>query len=184
VPSAEVERSVDNEIVSADSHINEPPDLWTKAAPAGLADRVPRVVEIPQGDAWIVAPGAAVRPVGTSAVAGTKPEDYMKEPVTYKKMRPGSFDPAARLEDMTIDSVQAEVLYPGIARGLGRFADAESRLFCAQVYNDWIAEFQRAEPSRLVGLAVLPPLDDGDNAVRELERAHSLGLKGALLSLV
>ena len=30
-------------IISADSHVNPPKDLWTRDAPSGLADRVPRV---------------------------------------------------------------------------------------------------------------------------------------------
>jgi predicted TIM-barrel fold metal-dependent hydrolase len=175
---------VPRSIVSADSHINEPPELWTKAAPAHLADRVPHVVETDKGDAWVVHPEGEARPVSTSAVAGLKPEDYMKEPVTYKRMRPGSFDPTARLEDMNIDSVSAEVLYPGIGRLLSRVIDEDTRLFCAEAYNNWIAEFQSVSPERLIGLALLPPLDDGQNARQELERAHSLGLRGALLSYV
>src|SRR5256884_2369263 len=170
--------------VSSDSHINEPPDLWTSRAPAGLKEAVPHVVEISAGDAWILDPELAARPVGTSAVAGTKPEDYLKEPVTYKAMRPGSFDPVARVEDMDIDGVDAEVLYPGIARALDVIPGEEVRRVCAQAYNDWIAEFQAHDPSRLVGLAILPPIDDGEGrfAAEELERAHSLGLKGAWLA--
>jgi predicted TIM-barrel fold metal-dependent hydrolase len=169
-------------LISSDSHINEPPDLWTKAAPGAFRDRVPRVVSVDAGDAWVVSPDARPRAVGTSAVAGVKPEDYFKKPVTYKEMRPGSYDPVARIEDMEIDHLDAEVLYPGIGRGIDQFADAETRLFCAQVYNDWIAEFQAADPARLVGLAILPPLDDGPNARKELERVVSLGLRGAFLA--
>jgi predicted TIM-barrel fold metal-dependent hydrolase len=170
-------------LVSSDSHINEPPDLWTKAAPASKSELVPKVVSLASGDdAWILGPDAGPRMLATSAAAGTKPEDYMKEPVTYREMRPGSFDPHARLEDMDIDSIDAEVLYPGIGRALHSFHDADTRLFCAQVYNDWIAEFQAADPARFVGLAVLPPIDDGDHARQELERVADLGIKGAMLT--
>ena len=43
-----------------------------------------------------MAPGAEPRFVSTSAVAGRKKEEYLKEPVTYANMCKGSFDPAAR----------------------------------------------------------------------------------------
>jgi uncharacterized protein len=170
-------------LISADSHINEPPDLWSKGAPAELSDLVPVVVAVEQGDAWVTSPESRPRPVGTSAAAGVKREEYLKKPVTYKAMRPGSFDPVARLEDMDIDGIEAEVLYPGIGRALDTFHNPEVRAWCASAYNDWIAEFQSAAPQRLVGLAILPPLDDGDGAERELRRAHGMGLRGAWLAL-
>jgi predicted TIM-barrel fold metal-dependent hydrolase len=175
---------MDYRLVSADGHINEPPDLWTKRAPASLADLVPKVVRTDDGgDAWVLAPNLPPRMMGTSAAAGRRPEEYQVR-ATYKEMRPGSFDPKARLEDMDIDHVDAEVLYPGQCRALDMFASAEVRLFCAQTYNDWIAEFQSACPERLIGVAVLPPVDDGDDAAaRELERAHELGLRAAFLAV-
>jgi predicted TIM-barrel fold metal-dependent hydrolase len=173
---------VDYQLISSDSHINEPPDLWTRNAPSHLRDLVPHVVEVQQGDAWVVGPGATPRAVSTSAAAGIKPEDYMKKSVTYAGMRPGSFEPRARLGDMDMDHVDAEVLYPGIARGLDTFHDAEVRRYCARAYNDWLAEFQSTNPQRLIGLAILPPIDDDENAAEELRRAASLGLRGAFLA--
>jgi predicted TIM-barrel fold metal-dependent hydrolase len=173
---------VEYKLVSSDSHINEPPDLWTRSAPSHLRNLVPHVVEVEQGDAWVVAPGMGPRPVSTSAAAGVKPEDYMKKAVTYAGMRPGSFEPQARLGDMDMDGVDAEVLYPGIARALDTFHDAEVRAYCARAYNDWLAEFQSVDPQRIVALAILPPIDDGENAAEELRRAATLGIRGAFIS--
>jgi predicted TIM-barrel fold metal-dependent hydrolase len=172
-------------LISSDGHVNEPPDLWTSRAPAKLKDRVPKVISTEHGDAWIMSPQMKPRPVSTSAAAGVKPEDYMKKPVTYKEMRPGSFDAKARVADMDIDKVQAEVLYPGIARALDQFDDPEVRLFCANSYNDWLADFQSYNPKRLVSLAILPQIDDNDgkNTLEALKHAKSLGMKGAFLAL-
>ena len=39
-------------LISADSHVNEPPDLWTKRVPQALRDRAPRIERFEQGDAW------------------------------------------------------------------------------------------------------------------------------------
>ena len=41
-------------IISADSHVNPPKDLWTRDAPAKLKDRAPRVESTDMGDFWIV----------------------------------------------------------------------------------------------------------------------------------
>ena len=44
----------DFKIISADSHINEPPDLWTSRVPAKFKDRAPRMEHFPQGDGWVL----------------------------------------------------------------------------------------------------------------------------------
>ena len=62
-------------IISADSHINEPPDLFTKNVPKHLQALAPKVVRLEKGDAWIMAPGAEPRFVSSSAVAGRKKEE-------------------------------------------------------------------------------------------------------------
>lgn len=169
-------------IVSSDSHINEPPELWTAHATGELEETAPHVVSTDEGDAWVLQPGTAPRAVSSSAYAGLGWKAIAAGTVTYKAMRPGSFDPKARLEDMDIDGVAAEVLYPGVARYLSQFADEVTRARCASIYNDWMADFQAAAPERYVGLAVIPPLEDGDACSAELRRASSLGLRGAFLA--
>ncbi len=170
-------------IVSADSHINEPPELFNEV-PASLRSLAPQLVHTDKGDAWIMAPGAAPRFVSTSAVAGRKKEEYLARPVTYETMRKGSFMPGPHVEDMDIDNIDAGVLYPGIMRYLERCADGPVRLACAHTYNEWMAGFQKHDPKRLVGIATLPQLDDdmGKTTIEALERAAKLGLRGAFLS--
>src|SRR5207247_1755702 len=128
------------------------------------------------GDAWVLYPGASPKPIATSATAGRTPEQFTFEntPVTYENMRPGSFDPAARIADMDIDGVEVEVLYPGIMRGLAALATRELRVACARAYNDWMVEFCSYNPKRLIGLPILPPLEDVDEAIEEMGRAKKL----------
>ncbi len=170
-------------IVSADSHINEPPELFTNL-PASIRGLAPKVISLEKGDAWVMAPGAEPRLVSTSAVAGRKKEDYLSKPVTYKTMRPGSFDPAERIKDMDMDQIDAEILYPGIMRYLERCANVDVRLACSKTYNEWIADFCKHDPKRLVGIGVLPLLDDdgGRAAVEALKDAKRLGLRTAFLT--
>ena len=162
-------------IISADSHVNPPKDLWTSRAPAALRERAPRVESTPQGDFWIV-DTRITNAFGLDAAAGRKPEEFKPSGLTYKDMRPGSYDPVARLADMDQDGVDAEVLYFG--GPVTQYAtDPELRRFVVQTYNDWMLELSKAAPSRLVGLAHVP-LIDIDEACAELRRVARMGLKG------
>ena len=170
-------------IVSADSHINEPPDLF-KNLPGSLKDLAPRVESFPKGDAWIMKPGAEPRFVSTSAVIGRKKEEYLSKPVTYADMAKGSFLPEPRLKDMDTDHIDAEVLYPGIMRYTERIANPEVRMASCQVYNEWIADFAKYNPKRLAAIGVVPMLDDndGENSLKCLKEAQKLGLPSVFLS--
>ncbi|HJQ84256.1 MAG TPA: amidohydrolase family protein [Candidatus Binatia bacterium] len=162
-------------IISADSHVNPPKDLWTKAAPAALRDRAPHVESTPQGDFWIV-DAKISGAIGLDASAGRKPEEFKPHGLTYKDMRPGSYDPKARLEDMDTDGVDAEVLYFG-GPVTQLATDNTLRMFVVRTYNDWMAELSTAAPGRLIGLAHIPLLDL-DEAVAELRRVAKLGIRG------
>jgi len=162
-------------IISADSHVNPRKDLWTRSAPQKLKERVPRVENTPDGDFWIV-DSQITGGVGLDASAGLKPEQFKPFGLTYKDMRPGSYDPQARLEDMDADGVDAEVLYFG--GPVTQYPkDAELRTFIAQAYNDWMVELSAAAPNRLIGLGHVP-LVDVEEAIAELTRIAKLGLKG------
>src|SRR5579885_2557899 len=162
-------------IISADSHVNPPKDLWTRRALQALKDRVPRVESTPAGDFWIV-DSEVSGAIGLDASAGRKPEDFKAMGLTYKDMRPGSYDPKARLEDMDLDGVDAEVLYFG--GPVTQYPkDAALRQFIVRTYNDWMKELSDAAPRRLIGLAHVP-LVDLDEGLAELERVAKMGLKG------
>ncbi len=162
-------------IVSADSHVNPPKDLWLRDVPSSLKDRAPRVESTPMGDFWIV-DSEISGAIGLDSSAGRKPEEFKPHGLTYKDMRPGSYDHTARLADMDIDGVDAEVLYFG-GPVTQYAADAELRRFVVQRYNDWMLELSNAAPSRLIGLAHVPLLDIAEG-MRELTRIAKMGLKG------
>ena len=44
----------DLKVIDVDAHITEPNDLWTKRAPAGYEDRVPRVVTVDGAPTWSI----------------------------------------------------------------------------------------------------------------------------------
>ena len=77
---------MDSKYISADSHVNEPPDLWTKNVPDELARLGPDDGGVEAGDAWVVAPNAAPRPISFSASAGAKPEEITSSRITYSSI--------------------------------------------------------------------------------------------------
>src|SRR2546422_10249130 len=152
-------------LISADSHVNPPPDLWLRDAPARLKDRVPRVESTPEGDVWVVDQKAS--PVqGLTFMGGRDYKDYPPR-VAYKEMRPGSWDPQARLADMDQDGIWADILYGG---GPSRFDEPELRAFCTQRYNDWLFELERASGGGPLGLPH-PPVDRGGAGTRRPARS-------------
>ena len=56
-------REIDYPIIDADSHVQEPPDLWQSRAPAKLKQRAPRVEKTEHGDIWLFDEGKARQPI-------------------------------------------------------------------------------------------------------------------------
>jgi predicted TIM-barrel fold metal-dependent hydrolase len=117
--------------------------------------------------------------------ASRLPVEFRDRAPSYDHMkgrapRPGANNPAARLEEMAVDGVSCEILYP--TYGLEQFgiADPAVQEACFRVYNDWLIEFCRYAPKQLLGLACISTFDIRA-AVRELERCKNAGLRGALI---
>lgn len=173
------------ELISADSHVLEPPDLWTTYLPRKFHDKAPRVV--PDGDggeAWQFEPGGPLAPIGIYASAGRHGEDVRWTGVTFGEANRGNFDGDARIAEMDADGVDAEVLY-GSARMMSHFyADPDPAFHLAgvQAFNDFLADaFVRKHPDRLIGLTVMPALGV-DACIAEMERGLRLGLRGVWLN--
>ena len=169
-------------LISADSHVNEPPDLWQTRVAAKFRDRAPRIARLPEGDAWILEGVADPVNFGWNACAGLEPEE-MKGWTRFEAIRAGGYDPAARLLEMDKDRVDAEVLYPTprLSQAIVANRDVELHVALVRAYNDWISDFASHAPERLAGLALLPNVGTAV-AVEELERVvERPGLRGVLI---
>ncbi len=167
-------------VVSADSHMMEPPDLWTLALEKKYGDRTPQVKKTSKGFLF-VAPG--VRPFAVAGGFGAgRSGKELKEHLThgYEAARPGGWDPVERIKDQEIDGVEAEVLYTTLGMPLFGLDDSELQRNCFAVYNDWVAEFCSHSPKRLHAIALIS-LEDIGAGVKELERCAKNGLKGAMI---
>ncbi len=177
-------------VVDADGHTMEPDDLWVDRMDAARwGDWIPRkVIEDEVYETIYV--GGRIRGGGReqrdalAAAVGKTPRELFD---LLQQIRvPGGHDPQARLVDMDRDGIDVAVLYPSLALFFGpcdpipALGDVDFVAACQRAYNDWVAEYCSAAPSRLFGMAVVP-LQDPERAVAELERAVNLGLKGALI---
>lgn len=170
-------------LISADSHINEPPDLWTSRVRAKFKDRAPRIERLEKGDAWIMEGSPTPINFGNNANGGV-PVEKRSPWVRWEEIRKGGYVPSVRLEEQAQDGVEAEVLYPTprVSHNvLANNADREFHGDCIRAYNDWLSEYASHAPDRLIGIALLPTTGVAD-ATAELTRAMALpGLRGALL---
>ena len=171
-------------LLSSDSHIVEPPDLWDEGMGAKYKGRAPRVVKDGQGYAhWYVDEGVPIGSVGAAANAGQRFED--PNAITfegrYEDVRPGAYDPHARLADLRTDGVDGEVLYPTIGGRLFTILEPELLTACFRASNDWLAAFCQTYPDVYKGNALIN-LDDVEDGVQELERCAKMGLAGAMIS--
>ncbi len=170
-------------IIDADSHITEPPDVWTSRVPAKYREDVPRVVRRGTADSWVLG-DELLTPVGVTAPAGwpTFPPEY---PQTYQDCHPGAYDARARLEYMDEAGIWAQVLYPNVG-GFGsqnflKLDDEDLKLLCVTAYNDFLLEWSSADSERLLPV-VATPFWDIDATVKELERCIGMGARGVLFT--
>lgn len=169
-------------VVSADSHVTEPMDLWETRIDKRFREQAPRYVYNKDAKRLnFIVEGQVPRGVSANIMVGQKPEDYADFlEKGLEAARAGGWDTAARLEDMDHDGIHAAVNYTSQGFSLFQIADAAYQEACFSAYNDWLAEYCGAAPGRLFGIALLS-LYNIDNAVAELRRCHKLGLCGAMI---
>src|SRR5262244_1880920 len=170
-------------ILSSDSHVFEPPDLWAKRIDKAFRDRAPRIQRIGGADPIVIETDQILSGIGLISNAGARfdaPETISGDG-RFEDVPRGGYDPGQHLADMRLDGVAGEVLYP--SQGLFYFRVADTPLMSAifRAYNDWLADFCATDPARLKGIAMIN-LDDVQDGIRELERAARLGLSGAMIT--
>jgi predicted TIM-barrel fold metal-dependent hydrolase len=194
-------------IISVDDHVVEPPHLWEVWLPDRFRDRGPKVVR--RGVRGIVSVGAAVYKEDFDDDSPTKADTWMYEdlvythkrmvaavgyprtemtmtPITYDDMRPGCYDPKARLADMDLNWVEASACYPTFPRFCGQTfsegKDKELGLACVVAYNDWMVdEWCGDSGGRLIPICLIP-LWDAHLAAAEVRRNAARGVHAVAFS--
>jgi predicted TIM-barrel fold metal-dependent hydrolase len=172
-------------IFDGDSHVVEPPELWTKYLEPeyrtlgkyalwreegtwgsylqvnGRMFRDTMNSNIPRHAIW--RPGLSWRQIGEL------------DPGVRHPMTAGGSDPEARLKDMDAMGIDQAFLYPTwFAEGFHLVENPDVAYALARAYNNWIADFCRAAPGRLFAAAMVP-LQHMDYALEELRRIRRIG---------
>jgi predicted TIM-barrel fold metal-dependent hydrolase len=173
------------EVISADAHILEPTDIWQNWLPSEYQELAPELVhDADGGDAWLFAGSVEPDPIGLTATPGMPWEQFRWTGVTYEEARPGCYNGAARLDDMSIDGVDAEIVFPPqrtIGHWLGSEDDAVVRAGIEAYNNFLFEEFCAPDRTRLVGAAQMPSTGI-DDAVDFLRKAKARGFKTVVIS--
>ena len=190
-------------IISVDDHVVEPPHLWATWLPEKFRDRGPRserrgigsmkhigggVYEQtfddngPKADCWIYEDLVYINKRHVAAV-GFDRDDMSMSPITYDEMRPGCYDPKARLD---VNWVEASLCFPTFPRFCGQtFTEAKDRelaLACVIAYNDWmVEEWCGDSQGRLIPLIIVP-LWDAQLAADEVRRNAARGVRAVCFS--
>ena len=186
--------------ISADCHLDMPwmpPTLFTDNAKNELRDRMPFVADGADGPFWTTKSGAnfgllnGVGPGGAKLTPGqNKRVDIMALTGMFEDGKIGRpeartaiqrpSDPHLRVKEMERDGVDAEVIF-GILGGASKMQDVEAANHMLEIYNDWLVDFVKPYPDRMIGLGCIP-YGDPVVAAQEVYRCAKLGLKGVEVS--
>ncbi|MSQ61104.1 MAG: amidohydrolase [Dehalococcoidia bacterium] len=176
-------------VISADGHVETPPEAWVKYVPKQYRDRAPRLIKVEDGgEGWLVEGqpmlhnGANITPptgtLGPKAAEGNaryRGESYYNPDGTPA---PGAGPSIQRLREQDVDGIDCEVLFPPVyATAFVEKMDREAYLAMVQAYNTFLAQdYCSVAPDRLIGSAVIP-VTGIDDAIAEMKRCQELGLK-------
>jgi predicted TIM-barrel fold metal-dependent hydrolase len=166
-------------LISVDDHVLEPGDLWLRRLPRKYHDQAPHLIRDDNGGHVWAYEDLRERVSGLAATAGTKKDTWTIAAASYDDMRPGFYDPVARLADLDSAGILASMCFPSFARFCGQaFYEAKDKklaLLCVQAYNDWmIEEWCGSAPGRYIPLNIIP-LWDPAQAAEEIRRNADSG---------
>jgi len=169
-------------VISADSHVTEPPEAYVDFIDPAWRDRAPRLVDAgPEtGDVFEVYGMDRRIALGTVAAAGKKPEEIRLKGSRFADLHRSGWDPQARLADQDRDGVSAEIIYPTIGMLLCNHPDLDYKKACFDAYNRWMASYCEPFPDRLLGLGQTA-MRTPEEGIADLESVKALGLRGVMM---
>ena len=169
-------------IISSDSHVVEPPNLWVDRMDPKYGDRIPHLVKGKPYDQWYC-DNQGVGVIGGISQAGKRysnPEEITLDG-RYADVPLGGYDPQAHVKDLDVDGVYADILYPSIGLNLYALPDSEFLRDVFDAYNTWLSDFCSTFPDRLKGIAMIMLDDDLEAGKDQMKAAIDRGLCGAMI---
>src|SRR6516165_3476133 len=150
-------------LISSDSHVNTPIEMWRDYLPARFREAAPRLDRAEDGD-FEIFEGRRKPIAAASALAGRPAQEFAPTVRRRDELRPGGWEPAARIADQDADGVEAEVVFGNVSESPLMSEDPALTRAGFTAYNRWLADFCAYAPSRLIGIGCVP-CDDPDDAV-------------------
>lgn len=158
-------------VFDSDMHIMEPPDLWECYIDPKFRERAPRGRTSENvRDLGLIFPNTQPK---VRRTAGTlhRGHNYEKNQQIYRDHARRGWTAEVQLEAMDTEGIDVAVLFP--TRGLSVLTypdhDREFAAALARAYNDWLHDFCREDPARLLGAGMISVYDI-DDAVSEARR--------------
>jgi predicted TIM-barrel fold metal-dependent hydrolase len=154
-------------MISADSHVNEPRDLWSANLPASMRERAMKGIEATEDGGWsLILDGSHIGKAGSSEAE-----------------RLAVLEPEHRLGVMRQEGIAGECIFPTIGLYVWMLQDPDDGRVSCRIYNDWIHDQLERQSPRFRCAGVIPTwrLDD---AIAEVEYIAALGLGAAMVPTV
>lgn len=156
-------------IVSADTHANEPANLWAERLDEKYRHRIPRIEVDENGVRWQVSEGFRPMKIRSRIMQGEDRE----------RAKAGA-EAEQRLTDQERDGVDAEIIFPNKGLSMWATSDAEFAMAQCRVYNDWAWETFGPYNDRMAPMAAVAT-GDFDGAMAEIQRVAKMGFRGLAL---
>ncbi len=173
-------------VISSDSHIVEPPDLFVDRMDAAkYGDRIPHLVHEDENDYWY----SDHKRMGVLGSFGASAGMRFERPGDIKRegrmadILLGAYDPHAHVRDMELDGVHANILYPSIGLEMFGVSDTVILRDIFAAYNLWLSEFCSHYPDKLKGIAMVLLDDEIEEGIGDLRKAADSGFAGAMISV-
>ena len=156
-------------MISADSHANEPADLWETRIEKKYRHRVPHIQVDDQGSKWRITEGHRKVKIRDFAMQG---EDKERSVVGATV--------EGRLRDCKRDGIDAEIIFPNKGLSMWATPDPEFAMAQCRVWNDWAWDHFGAQNDRLSPMAAVAT-GDLEGTLLEIERVAKIGFRGLTL---
>lgn len=155
-------------LVSADSHVNEPRDLWSSNLPPALRHQAMRGIESGDDGGWnLVLDG----------------EHIFQRSMADEASRLDVLDPRTRMDVMRAEGIVAECIFPTIGLYVWMLEDPEGGAASCRIYNEWIVDQLQSASPRFC-CAGLVPTWSPEQAVAEITFIAESGLRALMLPTV
>ena len=156
-------------VVDAEGHILKPVALWPEYMDPAFRDRAPKLF-IDKDGARRLRVGDKV--FGDRGTVDRSDDGGLLDDLLNLDEKPlGDADPDSRISAMAKVGIDAEFLYPRFGFSFGSMFDPQLAAAMCRAHNRWLADYCRAYPNKLFGVAMLP-LTSVEEAIREMRFAR------------